>query len=108
MMLLFDIGFNHGQNGEDLHKYLPHPHDGISFYDVKEFIRALPDEYKQRFTITVWTPDTDPTTDNTVRVLETINADDFNRQFRRCGYNRARVIIESRHDLKYDGDWEGL
>ncbi len=106
MMLIFDIGYIHSRNGEDLHKYLPHPHDGISFHEVKEFIRALPDEYKQRFTITVWTPDTDPSDDDTVRVLETINADDFDRQFRRCGYNRARMIIERRYDLKYDGGWE--
>ena len=38
MMLIFDIGYIHSRNGEDLHKYLPHPHDGISFHEVKELI----------------------------------------------------------------------
>jgi len=57
-------------------------------------------------TIKVWTPNTDPSDDDTVRVLETIDADDFDRQFRRCGYNRARMIIESRHVVKYDGGWD--
>jgi len=57
-------------------------------------------------TIKVWTPNTDPSDDDTVRVLETIDADDFDRQFRRCGYNRARMIIENRHDLKYEGGWD--
>jgi len=53
-------------------------------------------------------PNTDPSIVDAVRVLEKIRADDFDRQFRRRGYNRARMIIESRHDVKYEGGWEGL
>lgn len=96
MMLLFDVGYSHTQNGQDLSTYMPSPNDVLSFHEVKDFVQRVPNEYRQRFTVTLWTPNTDPTTDDTIRVLETINADDFDEQFRHCGYNRARVIIESR------------
>jgi hypothetical protein len=98
MMLISYIGYIQGQNGEDLSRYTPRPNIGISFYEVKEFIWRLPEEYRRRFAIRVWTPNTDPTVDETVRVLETISADDFDRQFKNCGYNRARLMIESRHE----------
>ena len=108
MMILFDVGYSHTQNGQDLSTYMPNPNDGLSFHEVKDFVRRVPNEYRQRFTVTVWTPNTDPKTDDTVRVLDTINADDFDRQFRDCSYNRARMIIESRHNVKYEGGWEEL
>lgn len=100
MMPIFDIEYILGHNGEDLGNYMPYPCDGISFYEVKEFIRKLSNEYRQRFSVTIWTPNTNPSDDDTVRVLETINADEFYRQFRHCGYNRARMFIESTHDVK--------
>ena len=106
MLLLFDIGVRQSQNGQDLHKYLPRPCQGISYYEVKDFIRTVPNEYRQRFTVTIWTPNTNPSDDDTVRVVEVFNASEFDKQFRRCGYNRARMIIESRHDIKYDGGWD--
>ncbi len=48
MMLIFDIGYIHSQNGEDLSSYIPQPYDGLSFYEVKDFTRDLPDEYERQ------------------------------------------------------------
>jgi len=108
MLLLFDVGVQQSQNGQDLYKYLPRPCQGISYYEVKDFIRGLPFEYRKRFIVRVWTPNTNPSDDDTVRVVEVFNASEFDKQFRRWGYNRARMIIESRHDIKYDGGWDEL
>ena len=46
--------------GVDLDQYHPHPHEVISFYEVKNFTWGLLEQYRQQFTIKVWTPDTDP------------------------------------------------
>jgi hypothetical protein len=91
-MLIIDIGYIQGQNGEDLSKLVPQPNDSLSFFVVKHFNRSLSGQYRRRFTITIWTPNDNPGSDSTVKILETINADDFDKYF--YDYNQARVIFE--------------
>jgi hypothetical protein len=80
MLLLFNIGYNplnDEQISEQLRKYLPDTFEGLSFKEVRYFFRHVPYERRERFTVTVWTPDMRKASSWSVQYLKTFNGEEF-------------------------------
>jgi hypothetical protein len=80
MLLLFDIGYNplNGERiSERLRKYPPDTFDGLSFKDVRNFLKHVPYERLERFTVTVSTPDMRKASSRYVQYLGTFNGEEF-------------------------------
>jgi hypothetical protein len=80
MLILFNIGYsplNGERISEQLRKHLPDTFEGLSFKEVRYFLKHVPYERREQFTVTVWTPDMRKANSRSVQYLKTFNGEEF-------------------------------